>query len=196
MAKRAAPKRRQTRKVVGFHQSTPRRRAEKNSNRVRRSAHNRRAFEVGRVKTASESVSASSETNSQELLSTKIANETDGSALPNYARALASPKPFLQGQPVERRSFMVQSPSVVRNGMLALMRELTHHGAQQVHHNLQAMNALVGCRSPLDFFRVQTDLALGTLENIVRSASRSSLFAIQMSTEAARLSFSQFSRSE
>ena len=39
---------------------------------------------------------------------------------------------------------MVQSPSVVRTGMLALMRELIHHGAQQVHHNLQAMNALVG----------------------------------------------------
>ena len=67
MAKRrAAPKRRQTSKVVGFHRPTPRRRSEKNSNRVRRSAYNRRALEAGHVEPPSASVPASHETNSRE----------------------------------------------------------------------------------------------------------------------------------
>jgi Phasin protein len=175
MAKRrAAHKRRQTRKGAG-PQSTPRRRSEKKSNRVRHSAYSRRALEPGLAEPPRESVSASS--------------DIIGRALPNYARTLATSKPPLKGQQAKLPYWtaMAQPPSVVRNGMLALMRELIHHLAQQVHHNLQAMNALVGCRSPQDFFRVQTDLAFGTLENIVQSASRSSLATIQMSTETARL---------
>ena len=189
MAKRRArQKARQTRKVVGFHQSTPRRRSEKKSHRVRHAAYSKAALEPRLVEPPSESVSANSDTTAREILSAKIVNQTIGRTPPNYARTLATPKPSVQGQ-LEPPSWMAmaQPPSVMRNGMLALMRELIHHFAQQVHHNLQAMNALVGCRSPQDFFRVQTDLALGTLENIVHSASRSSFVAIKMSTETARL---------
>jgi hypothetical protein len=135
MAKRrAAHKRRQTRKVVGFHQSTPRRRSEKKSNRRRHAAYTRRALEPGLAGPPSESVSASS--------------ETIGRALPNYARILATSKPPVQGQQVAPPYWMAmaQPPSVIRNGMLTLTRELIHQLAQQVHHNLQAMNALMGRR--------------------------------------------------
>jgi hypothetical protein len=176
MAKRrASHKRRQTSQVANFRQSTPRRRSEKKSNRVRHAAN--RAVEPALAKSLSGSVPASSDT---------IPRGT----LPNYARILATLEPPRQGRH-EFQSWMAmaQPPSVVRNGTLALMRELIHQCAEQVHHNLQAMNALVGCRSPQDFFKVQSDLSLSTLEKIVQSASRSSLFAIQMSAETARLNF-------
>jgi hypothetical protein len=75
----------------------------------------------------------------------------------------------------------------MRNGVLAVTRELLNQFTQQADHNFQAMNALTRSRSPQELFKVQSELAKGTFDSILQSASRISIIAIQMITQAGRL---------
>ena len=79
------------------------------------------------------------------------------------------------------------TPSLARNGMQAIMRELLNYVAQQVRLNLQSINALPTSRSPQDLLIVQSNLAKATSENIFEAASRISSIATHMATEAGRL---------
>lgn len=188
MAKRrAAPKRRQASKVMKLDQGMPTKRSEKPNQP-------RKAF---RQKALSESVSSvrSIETSSrpegqtQDLwsMSTEMANQLAEKSLENFARTFGLLPP-----PAPRIVPAAHPPSLMRNGVLAVTRELLNQFTQQADHNFQAMNALTRSRSAHELFKVQTELAKGTFDSILQAAGRISVIAIKMTAEAGRIGQSKF----
>jgi Phasin protein len=186
--RRGTPKRRQA-KIATFHQTAPpRKRSKRKAELPHKAGAGQEALQPGVFQATVEKASEATGNTLQEdvwSLGTKMANQFAEGAMEPYTRAFSIfmlPLGKQQAEVLSRLPGRALSP----NGVQAITRELINHLAQQVHLNFQAVNALTTSRSPLDLLRAQSDLAKGTFESIVQTASRISLIATRMATEAGR----------
>lgn len=190
MAKRrVTPKRRQV-KIATFHQpAPPRKRSQRKTGLPHKAGAGQEALQPGVFQATMEKASEPTGNTLQEdvwSLGSKMANQFAEGAMEQYTQAFRISMPSLGKQQAELLSRLPIGRTPSPNGVQAITRELVNHLAQQVHLNFQAMNALAASRSPLDLLRAQSDLAKGTFESIVQAASRMSLIATRMGTEAGR----------
>ena len=177
MAKRRAAPKRRAKKVISFHQAAGRKRSEPKADLLRKAVYSQEALEPGNLKVPLEKASEPTGNAAREdvwNLSTKMA------------------KQFAEGAQDNARTFGIfmpplATPSLMRNGMQAITRELLEFWAEQIHLNLQSVSALPTSRTPQDLLIVQSHLAKATLESMFQVTSRISSITIQIASEAGRL---------
>ena len=197
MPKPRTPSRRKARKSMSFNQTVPKKRSKKKADQLRKGAYSQEALESSTSgkppdnRSGAEGDPEQVVTTREDLwsLSTAMASQFAGRTLENYARAFSVPLPLQTGQPVGRQAMpRGQLPSLTRNGVQAIGRELMSHFIEQGHRQFQAANALARSRSPQDFLKVQIDLAKGNFDSFLEAAGRIFVIGVQMGTEAVRLS--------
>ena len=175
MAKRRAAPNRRAKKVMSFHQAVGRKRSEPRADRPQKEVYSPEALETGKLKVPIEKEPTANIARDDVFsLSTKTTKQFAEGAMEQYSRALGIFMPLA-------------APSLTRNAMQAIIRELLDYVAQQVRLNLQSMNALPTSFSPQNMLIVQSNLVKASSENIFEAASRISSVATHMAMEAGRL---------
>jgi phasin family protein len=81
---------------------------------------------------------------------------------------------------------IVQSGTILADGMQSISRELLDFARKRVEQNLHRVDALASCRTPQEMMAVQSDLVRDNLEDLVQSTRRIAEISMQMADEAVR----------
>ena len=176
MAKRRAVPKRRAKKVMSFHQVAGRKRSEPKADQLQKAVYSQEALEPENIKDPVKASDPTGNTAREDVfsLSPKTTKQFVEGTMEQYARAFSMFMPLA-------------APSLTRNAMQAIVRELLDYVAQQVRLNLQSMNALPTSHSPQNMLIAQNNFAKASSENIFEAASRISSIATHMAMEAGRL---------
>ena len=81
---------------------------------------------------------------------------------------------------------IVQSGTILANGMQTISREWFQFARKRMQENLNRADALVSCRTPQELLAAQSDLLRDNLENFVQSTRRMAEISMQTADEAVR----------